>query len=219
MPHVHALGRGTPPCVKVERLPLLVPVQQLLQVSVREEQTSSEESVSLLASQAFHALDQIRGDGVASEILDQFVVVHNALNVPWCYLGALLLLLCRFILHLCPPSAPSKLGRVLRNDGSGDVQIIRLAIRCEERNCLINCLLDLCHSSQAVDVQDHVGGVESDASGATRFGIPLPTNDYLTSINKADFPILRRCGVTPNQCLEGFGSSGRTKFQAVLHLT
>ena len=75
--HVERVCRGPSTSVQVERLALLVGVQNLLKVALAEENAASDESMRLLADRALQSLDQLRRDREASVLVDQFVIVDT----------------------------------------------------------------------------------------------------------------------------------------------
>eukprot|EP00754_Rhynchopus_humris_P036804 Rhum_TRINITY_DN18897_c0_g1::Rhum_TRINITY_DN18897_c0_g1_i1::g.168709::m.168709 len=81
VPHVHRFAARTPAGVQVKHLPVLVVVQDLLQVSVREEDAAPQPRVGLLARQALHAVEKLLVNLLRPELLDQLVVVHALVRV------------------------------------------------------------------------------------------------------------------------------------------
>ena len=83
MSDMDGVGGRSAAGIKEERLALLVAVQDGLEVSVGEDDTSSEETVRLLSGYALESGEQILADESSSEFLNQFGVV-DCLNDTIC---------------------------------------------------------------------------------------------------------------------------------------
>ena len=74
--HVKCVSGGTSTCVQIEGLAVLISVQDLLKVTLAEENTSSDEPVRFFSDSAFQTSDKLWGDWEAPILVDEFVVVN-----------------------------------------------------------------------------------------------------------------------------------------------
>ena len=77
MPNVHYVATRAAASVDKEWLVLLVPVQNHLKITVREDDMSSEEVVRLVAGNLLESLEQSVINNLGSELLHEFVVVDR----------------------------------------------------------------------------------------------------------------------------------------------
>lgn len=75
--HVHTITTRTTASVQVERLALLMQVEDLGQVTVTEHNAAAHESVRPVASDLLEALKDGRSQRASAELLHQFVVVDR----------------------------------------------------------------------------------------------------------------------------------------------
>jgi hypothetical protein len=76
---VHGLIRGASPSVQIKELPLLVEVQDLVQVTVAEEDVPSQEPVKLLSCKNGDFFNELGRDSLAAELVSELVVVDTCL--------------------------------------------------------------------------------------------------------------------------------------------
>ena len=74
---VHDVAAGAAPGVDEEGLPFLVPVEDQLEVAVREDDAPAEEAVRLVARDALEPLEQGVVDELGAELLYELVVVDG----------------------------------------------------------------------------------------------------------------------------------------------
>jgi len=73
--HVHAITAGATASVKVERLALLMTVQDLGQFAVAEHNASAHETVWPVAGDLLETLKDIRGERTSTELAREFLIV------------------------------------------------------------------------------------------------------------------------------------------------
>jgi len=73
--HVESLGTGTSAGVEVERLLFFIRVKYFLEVSLAEEDATSDEPVDFHAGQILNSLDLLGGDWIASVLVYQLGVI------------------------------------------------------------------------------------------------------------------------------------------------
>ena len=79
MPQVHAIAARPAAGVEEERLALLVPVEDPVELAVREEHAPAEEDVRAVAREPFEPLEQRSVDTPRAELVDELVVVDREL--------------------------------------------------------------------------------------------------------------------------------------------
>ena len=79
MAHVEGICRGAPARVQVKWLFVLVRIQDLLQVSLAEENAASNKTMRSFADGLLKSSNQLRGDWEASILLDEFVIVDASI--------------------------------------------------------------------------------------------------------------------------------------------
>lgn len=77
VPDVDAIGGWSAARVQKERLPLLITVQDGLEVAVGEDDSAAQEMVRALARDALEAGEQLVVDLLGAELVDQLVVVDG----------------------------------------------------------------------------------------------------------------------------------------------
>jgi hypothetical protein len=77
VPDVDAIGGRSAARVQKERLPLLIAVQDGLEVAVGEDNSAAQEVVRSLARDALEAGEQLVVDLLGAELVDQLVVVDG----------------------------------------------------------------------------------------------------------------------------------------------
>lgn len=79
-------GRSSP-SVQEELLSSLMGVEDLLEVTMREDKAPPDPTVRSAASDSLQSLDKLLVNLAATELLDQLVVVDSAicLHFPWCH--------------------------------------------------------------------------------------------------------------------------------------
>jgi len=79
--HVKGLRRGPSTSVEVEAVGVfLVRIQQLFQVSVREENAATEQRMGRHPGQPLDPFNQLGGNALASELLDELLIVDLTIN-------------------------------------------------------------------------------------------------------------------------------------------
>jgi Ni,Fe-hydrogenase III small subunit len=75
--HVHAVTAGSTSSVEVERLALLMAVQDLSQLAVTEHNAAAHETVRAVAGHLLEALEQVGSERSGAELANKLVVVDG----------------------------------------------------------------------------------------------------------------------------------------------
>lgn len=94
MAQMHAIATWPAASVEEERLPLLIPVQNLVEITMRKEHPPAKEDVRAVARQSLETLQERRIDAAGTKLVYELVVVDRqllavlgdgALDVPGSY--------------------------------------------------------------------------------------------------------------------------------------
>ena len=77
VPHVHAVATRATSRVEIERLTLLMAVQDLAELAVTEHNAAAHKTVWTVTSHLLKALEQIRGERARAELANQLVIVDG----------------------------------------------------------------------------------------------------------------------------------------------
>lgn len=78
MAQVHSITTGTPSCVEVEWLSLLIPCENDIEVSMREETASPQQWVRPVTGHGLEALQEVFADMSCAKFLDELLVVNGS---------------------------------------------------------------------------------------------------------------------------------------------
>lgn len=73
---MHTVTTGTTPSIKVERLALLMTVQNLVELTVTEDNATAHETVRAMTRYFLEALEQVWSERSRSKLTDELVIVN-----------------------------------------------------------------------------------------------------------------------------------------------